>query len=184
MKRRILLATAMLLIASPVALPQGPDRHGPKEFRIELRSFEEVPAISSPASSGDFRARISRDESEIEFELSYEGLQGNVTQAHIHFGQQGVNGGIVVFLCTNLNNGPVGTQLCPTPSGTVTGTLRAADMVNTAAAQGIVAGDFAELVAAIRAGKAYANVHSSLFPTGEIRGQIDKGNRGHDHDNE
>jgi hypothetical protein len=38
--------------------------------------------------------------------------------------------------------------------------------------QGIEAGNFAELVAAMRAGSTYANVHSSKWPAGEIRAQI------------
>jgi hypothetical protein len=38
--------------------------------------------------------------------------------------------------------------------------------------QGIAPGEFEELVAAIRAGRAYANVHSAKFPGGEIRGQL------------
>jgi len=33
-----------------------------------------------------------------------------------------------------------------------------------------------ELVAAIRAGVTYANIHNGLFPTGEIRGQINDSN--------
>jgi hypothetical protein len=39
--------------------------------------------------------------------------------------------------------------------------------------QGIEAGNFAELVAAMRAGHTYANVHTQKWPTGEIRAQID-----------
>jgi hypothetical protein len=183
MKRRILLICLVLLVASPAVLPQGGRRNGPKEFKTDLIGFEEVPAISTQGG-GEFRARISRDETAIEFELEYSGLEGNVLQAHIHFGQKGVNGGIVVFLCTNLGNGPAGTQACPAPPARITGTLRAADMVNLAAAQGITAGEFDELVAAIRAGKAYANVHSSIWPGGEIRGQLDRGRGQGDEDDD
>jgi hypothetical protein len=46
-----------------------------------------------------------------------------------------------------------------------------------AAAQGIAAGEFGELVAALRAGRAYANVHTTKFPPGEIRGQINDDNQ-------
>ena len=72
-------------------------------------------------------------------------------QAHIHFGGPRQSGGISVFLCTNLGNGPVGTQACPAPPATVTGTIRPADVIGPTA-QGIAAGEFAELIDAIRHG--------------------------------
>jgi hypothetical protein len=158
-----------------VVLPQGI-----KELKTNLIGYQEVPAIST-AANGEFRGRISNDESEITYELSYSDLEGAVQQSHIHFGQTGVSGGVVVFLCTNLGNGPAGTQPCPAPPATITGTLRASDMVGAAAGQGIAAGEFQELVNAIRAGKAYVNVHSAKFPTGEIRGQLDPGLGQHHH---
>jgi hypothetical protein len=39
--------------------------------------------------------------------------------------------------------------------------------------QGISAGEFDELVSAIRAGKTYANVHTVERPGGEIRAQLE-----------
>ena len=51
------------------------------------------------------------------------------------------------------------------------GTSTAADVVGPAA-QGIAAGEFEELVQAIRAQRTYANVHAAAFPGGEIRGQL------------
>ena len=53
----------------------------------------------------------------------------------------------------------------------MTGTIAAADVIGPAA-QGIAPGEFRELVRAMRAGATYANVHSTTFPAGEIRGQI------------
>jgi hypothetical protein len=84
----------------------------------------------------------------------------------------GANGGISVFLCqTATNTDPTGlAPTCP-QSGSVTGTLTAANVIGPTG-QGVAAGEFSELVAAIRGGVAYANVHSSMFPGGEIRGQI------------
>ena len=58
-------------------------------------------------------ATLRASQDEIAYRLSYSALTGNVTQAHIHFGQAAVNGGISAFLCSNLGNGPAGTQACP-----------------------------------------------------------------------
>ena len=98
-------------------------------------------------------------------------------QSHIHFGARATTGGISVFLCTNLGNGPAGTPACPIPEGTVSGTLDADDVVGPAG-QGIAPGEFAELLDAIRAGYTYANVHSQARPAGEIRAQIENGHDG------
>ena len=137
----------------------------------DLNGYEENPDISTVAS-GDFDGRIDDGAMTIEYELSYANLEGDVLQAHIHFGKAAVNGGIVAFLCSNLGNGPAGTPLCPGPfSGTVTGTIDVADVIGPAG-QGIEAGAFGEFVAAIRAGHAYANVHTTKWPGGEIRAQL------------
>lgn len=177
MKRAtIALCFIALLAVSAVALVQN------KKIREFLSGFSEVPSVSTVAE-GEFNAKISADETQIDYELSYSDLEGSVTQAHIHLGQKDVNGGISVWLCGNPSPGPPpispppGTQLCPPSPATITGTLTAANVVGPAG-QGIAAGEFAELVKAIRAGKTYANVHSTKFPGGEIRSQIE-GNSGH-----
>src|SRR5262245_32216421 len=103
--RRITVCLAGLLLVSTVVLAQG----GFKRISEFLTGYEEVTPVST-TGNGEFHARISNDETEIEYQLSYSDLQGAVQQAHIHFGQRGVNGGITVFLCTNLGNGPAGTQ--------------------------------------------------------------------------
>jgi hypothetical protein len=170
-----------LAAAAPIVLADG------DKIRARLIGYSEVPSVSS-AARGDFEARISRDEQFIDYELSYRGLQGTVTQSHIHFGQRHTAGGIVVWLCqTGTNPSPVpATPTCPpsTATGvTVSGTIRASDVVAAPAAQQIAAGELAEVIAAIRAGAAYVNVHSNLSPAGEIRGQIgDRGRSGHQHD--
>jgi hypothetical protein len=174
MKRAtIVLCCIALLAVSAVALVQN------KRIREFLTGFSEVPAVSTEAE-GEFHARISDDATQIDYELSYSDLEGSVIQAHIHLGQKDVNGGISVWLCGNPSptvTPPAGTQACPPSPATITGTLTAANVVGPAG-QGIAAGEFAELVSAIRAGKTYANVHSSKFPGGEIRSQIE-GNSGH-----
>jgi hypothetical protein len=136
-----------------------------------LRGFDEVPAISS-SGGGRFDATINADGTEVQWELSYFNMVGHVTQAHIHFAQKGVNGGIVVFLCSNLDNGPIGTAHCPESPGAVSGTFTFAGVGAGANAQGIGPFEMPALLRAIRAGVAYANVHSDIWPGGEIRGQL------------
>lgn len=140
--------------------------------RVTLTGYEEVPALSTPGV-GEFRASVSRSSDEIRYRLTFSGLETAATQAHIHFENETNNGNIVVFLCTNLGNGPAGTQACPAAGGTISGTITPADIGAGAAGQGIAAGEFDEFVRAIRAGATYVNVHSVGRPTGEIRAQLE-----------
>lgn len=129
----------------------------------------------STVARGEFRARISDDEQSIDYKLTYSGLQGKVTQAHIHVAQRSVQGSIVIWLCgTETNSGPSGTQTCPPDQDSnaiSTGTSTAADVVAASmTSQQLAAAERGEVIAAIRAGVAYANVHTDLSPGGEIRG--------------
>jgi hypothetical protein len=170
--------TAVALIAGLTATVSSDDDHGrghhARRLRADLRGFGEVPAVSTEAR-GSFRAVLSEDESEITYRLDYSGLQGAVTQSHIHVGAHGTTGGISVWLCgTAALPGPAGTPLCGEPGGDgpeATGTITSANVVGPTV-QLIGAGEFAELVRAIKAGVTYANVHSSAVGSGEIRGQI------------
>jgi len=187
MKRISLLIAVVISFA---ALVLGVTE-GFKNIAASLIGFQEVAAVST-TGNGEFHAQINKAETEITYSLRYSDLEGTVQQAHIHLGQAGVNGGISVFLCSNLGNGPAGTQPCPAAPATITGTIRAADVSPnipaTAAArtQGLDTGEFGELLRAIRAGATYVNVHSTKWPGGEIRSQIgqDRGdnNQGDDHD--
>jgi hypothetical protein len=98
-----------------------------------------------------------------------------VTQAHIHLGKIHVPGGVMVFFCTN-GSGPPGTPACPATGGTVTGTWTAASVVGPTA-QNVTAGDFSALIDALNSNTAYANIHTTKFPAGEIRGQVRRGDR-------
>ena len=152
---------------------------GGKGKTATLTGFEEVPALSTPGV-GTFRSTIGPGQ-EIHYTLTFSGLESAATQAHIHFENATNAGPIVVFLCSNLGNGPVGTQAGPAAGGIIQGTLRPADIGAGAAGQGLAAGEFAEFVRALRAGATYVNVHSVGRPTGEIRAQLGDVHR-HDHD--
>ena len=186
MRRYIVSATVVTLAITLVVLANGI-----RNFKGLLTGYEEVPAVSTVAS-GDFRATINDAENEISYELSYSDLEGSVQQAHIHFGQPGVNGSIEVWLCSNLASPPTPasppnppTQPCPAPPATITGIITPAHVIGQPAGppagQGIQPGEFDELVRAIRAGKTYANVHTNKFPGGEVRSQIGPGRSKGDH---
>jgi hypothetical protein len=164
---KLLLSLALLAVAAVPAYAQR------GRFFTTLRGFEEVPAIFTPAQ-GQFEAQINVDGTEMTYRLTYSNLRANATQAHIHFGQMGVNGGIMIWLCSNLASPPTppGTQPCPLRSGTITGTIDMSDVVGPSG-QGISAGEIASAARVIRSEVAYANVHSEQFPGGEIRGQLD-----------
>jgi CHRD domain len=178
--RRLVVSIAVVVVVCGATVVFA---DGFRRIREFLTGFEEVPVVSTQAD-GEFTAKINHSATQIEYELSYEDLQGSVQQAHIHLGQKGVNGGISVWLCGNPQvgppaiNPPAGTQLCPPSPATIRGTITAANVVGPSG-QGIAAGEFAELLRAMRAGQTYVNVHSNLFPGGEIRSQIDL--RGRDH---
>ena len=166
--------TAMAGIGLALAAPVGATgrHHDDNSVEATLRSYSEVPAVSSVAR-GRFKAWLDTASNSIRYELTYSGLEAPVRMAHIHFGQRGVNGGIMLWLCqtTNFADPTNGSPTCP-QSGTVSGTLFANNVVGGAAAQGVAAAEFAEFVAAIRAGASYVNVHTDKFPGGEIRGQL------------
>jgi hypothetical protein len=174
MKRESRWVLLGLLIAAGAAYADGP-----RVLRATLSGDHEVPPVSTDAS-GELRLIIFPDRSTIQWELSYSGLRADATQAHIHFGQPAVNGGISVFFCSNLPNPPAGTQACPARAASLSGAFTVQSVIGPAA-QGIAAGDLDALVEAVRSRLTYANVHSTLFPTGEIRGQIGTGQDDHRH---
>jgi CHRD domain-containing protein len=159
------LTVTFVVVAATIAAVAVASDDGGHELEARLSGFNEVPALSTNAL-GSFELDVGS--SSLEYKLSYDGLSGSVLFAHIHFAQRGVNGGVVVFLCGG------GTKPDPCPqSGTVTGTITAADVIDLAA-QGIAPGEFDELVRLLKAKRGYANVHSSTFPSGELRGQIEE----------
>jgi len=173
----VLTAVIGLLGLGSYAIAGG----GTKNFDGSLSGFQETPSTLSTPAVGSFDARLSKDGTTIAYELSYSGLEGVVQQAHVHFGQRALSGGISFWLCqTTGTPAPPAvvdeTPFCPAPGGTVEGEITAAEVIGPAA-QGIAPGEFAEIVTALRAGYAYANVHTTTRPTGEIRAQINDDRR-------
>ena len=169
----VLLALGVAAVATAGDGDRHDGRHdGEQGFSAKLKGASEVPAVSTVAR-GRFEADIRGEE--IHYTLSYDGVEGGpVLFAHIHFAQEDVNGAFVVFLC----GGPV-KPACP-QSGEVSGVITAADVLDASGPpnQGIRPGEIAELIAAMRRGLTYVNVHSQTFGQGEIRGQIGGGGEG------
>ena len=169
----------LLAIASLTTLLLVPfTRANAQVFLTKFSGFNEIGGLGAGEtgailSEGQGTLTVNLDDTakQLTFTLNYSGLSAPVTQAHIHFGKNHVAGGIIVFLCTNLGNGPAGTPACPASSGTVSGTVTAASVV-AVPGQNVTAGDFDALEDALTSDTAYANIHTKKFPEGEIRGQL------------
>ena len=154
------------LAASLFAVPAA--RSATEHFSASLVGANEVPPINT-AGSGAFRMQIVG--SNITFSLSFSDLSSALSVAHLHFAPSSVAGGVMIFLC-----GGGGQPDCPAAtSGTITGTITAANVTGPTT-QGIDVGDLDSALEAVRAGLAYANMHTANFAGGEIRGQVRRGN--------
>jgi hypothetical protein len=125
-----------------------------------LDSAQETPPNSSPGT-GMAIFNYSSTAQDLTYSVSFQNLLAPATVSHIHFAPPGVAGPVILPLT---NAGPPSAT-----SGTFSGTLTALDL-NPDPAGGI--NSFADAIAAIEAGDTYINVHSTQFPGGEIRGQI------------
>jgi CHRD domain len=171
------IALAWLIALSVPTVTGAEHAERAERIRATLIGYEEVPAVST-VGHGRFRGTIDHDNQSIDYELTFSGLQGAVQQSHIHIAQRGVNGSIVIWLCQTVTTpAPAAvallTPFCP-QAGSVTGQITAANVIAAGtASQQIAAGELDEVIAAIRAGVAYVNVHATpLNPGGEVRGQI------------
>lgn len=158
-----------------------------ENFKAKMTGIKEVP-ICLTVGNGTFEATVSDDKTSIEYKLTWDKLDGVPTVAHIHLGKPTEAGGIMVNLCSgngdgsgysvngngDNGNGDDGNNICSEGSGTVSGTITAEDVIGPVD-QGVEAGDFDDLVLAMKKGLTYVNVHSDICPNGEIRGQIVRG---------
>lgn len=132
-------------------------------FRAHLSGAEEVPAVETRAQ-GQAIFQLSADRTSLHFQVNVANIF-DVTMAHIHLAPAGQNGAVVVWLYPSAPP----AVLIP---GRFQGVL-AAGVITDASLVGPLAGQTLEdLVAAIEAGEAYVNVHTTAFPGGEVRGQI------------
>lgn len=140
-------------------------------FRATLSGSNEVPARTTSAS-GTATFTLNKDGTEIKYRVVVHNIS-NVTDAHIHLGASGINGPAVATLF-----GPVAAGGGKKNGLLAGGTIRAVDLAGTLTGKTI-----GDLVAEVRAGNTYVNVHTNDgageanrgagdFSDGEIRGQI------------
>ena len=170
-----LLAAALTALATgsfAIAKGGGGERQK-NHWRETLDGWQEVPSQIT-TGRGEFRARVVDGGNRIEYWLSYEGLEGDAAQAHIHIGSHHENGGIAAWLC----GGGVAQPPCPTRAGEIHWWVDREDIIPNAQAvgQGQEPGNMEDLLRAMRNNEAYVNVHSpTRAPGGEIRADF-----GHD----
>src|SRR5260221_10530231 len=172
----------VLLAASPAWADSDSEKFGPR-----LSGFNEVGGVGAGQTGAILSGGTATAEVELDkgagtatYTLTFSGaFSSAVTQAHIHFGKVHVGGGILVFFCSNLNNGPAGTPLCPA-SGTVTGTWNAAS-VKAIAGQNVAAGNFDAPVEALEANTPYSNIPTTRLPAGADRRQHRRNDRDDPH---
>ena len=134
-------------------------------FSATLLGDNEVPPINTDGKAA-FRMEVGNS---ITFSLTFSGLSTPLVVSHLHFAPTKVAGGVMIFLCGGGNQ-----AVCPaTTSGTITGTITEANVTGPVP-QGIDAGDLTSALEAVGDGNAYANMHTTKFTGGEIRGQVER----------
>ena len=158
-----------------VALFVTPAHAATEVFSATLLGDNEVPPINS---TGSATFHMENADGVITFSLTFSGLSSNLILSHLHFAPTRVAGGVMIFLCGGGNQ-----PSCPAvTSGTITGTISGANVTGPTT-QGIDVGDLTAALEAVADGSAYANIHTTKFPGGEIRGQVRRGNKRADQGN-
>ena len=148
-----LLVFAFVIMAAPSAAKAG------FVATATLLGANERPTPTASAGTGFATITFDSVLDTLMYDVLYSGLAGTATASHIHIGPVAGTGPVVL----PFNPSPTGT------AGELTGTLHNADIVNQGTT-GLT--DISQIAAQIQAGNGYVNVHSNLFPGGEIRGQL------------
>ena len=150
------------LIAVAAALACGGSSNTAANVYVaNLTSGGEFPTPPNPNANANGTATFTVNAPSVDYVITYANLSGPPVVAHIHPGAAGTANSPIIPSFAGLPTS--GT------SATFSGTFQATDIK---AGAGIAAGDLNALVAMMKAGTAYANIHTQANPNGEIRGQI------------
>lgn len=167
MKPKLAGMCCALSLAGAAMLFGDDDSQG-GQFKASLDGYQEIPTLST-ASSGDVSVMLSADQKTLTVTLTFSKLEGVAQSAGLFFGAPATTGNMVARIC----GAP--KPACPgAADGTVTTTIAASDVLADTA-QGIAAGDLAGLIRAMENGAVYANIITSKYAFGEIRGEIARG---------
>ena len=144
------LAVALVAVLAAVMLGHSLAGANPDRLTASLSGTEEVGDPGDDNGSGSAVVRTNRDKQRVCFDLTWSKI-GAPFASHIHEGDAGVNGGVVVPLSP------------PDATGHSSGCR---ENVDPALIQAII--DFPDAY--------YVNVHNSVYPGGAVRGQLS--NRG------
>jgi hypothetical protein len=146
-----LFLVVVLVLGTAVVLA-GPAGAGGRSFSTTLTGAAEVPGPGDPDASGTASITLNQGQGTVCFVLTWQDIDGTVTDAHIHQAPVGTPGPVVVPLFTSASFPGTGST-----SGCISDVSRA-------------------LIQDIRQNPAdyYVNIHSTVFPAGAIRGQLGK----------
>ena len=174
MKRTIISGIGIgsfLLLAAGVTAPVHADD---REFESGLSGAQEavfdgdmfVPGGTDTNAVGRMRAVFTERFGSVWVNLRVDNLSGSFTGAHLHCGRPGENGPVAFGL---VSPGPLSFD-----GKVVRGILRNEDFTGSDCTEviGRPVNNIAALAFAMADGLIYINVHTDMFPGGEIRGQL------------
>ena len=158
------LACVVLCVSSAVVA-----KADPTVFTTTLTGANEVPASGSP---GIGSAVVTLNGNMLTVSVSFSGLLSNTIASHIHCCAPLGTNAMVATTTPTFPGFPLGVQA---GSYTQTFDLTLASSYNPAfiaAHGGTVTQAEADFIAGLLGGQTYFNIHTNLFPGGEIRGQL------------
>jgi hypothetical protein len=158
----VIVALAIITVGATIDFPTSAfagEQQEEERFITELTGFEEVPPVNNTSAIGVAEFKLGQDN--IMYIVNVTDIE-NVTAAHIHSGQVGENGPIVITLFKE-----------DTPTTTMTTEVLSEGNITATNLEGPMAGKLlSNLTSAMSNDQTYVNVHTQQNPNGEIRGQI------------
>ena len=152
--------TTLTLAAATTSFTNSASAQGAEKFVADLSVSQVVPPIDSEAT-GNAEFESNTDRSSISYTVNVTDINA-VKAAHIHIGEIGQNGPIVVSLFNP-----------ETPTGQLSGLLSKGNITSDKLEGPMAGKQLSDLIDVMKSEGAYVNVHTQQNPDGEIRGQIE-----------